>query len=175
MWLKMKKPDMPFQAPPQTMEPLQDPYELKDSREYDWDELRILKDRGFHGVTKPVMFRLPTTDPQTAAQWTTPFFIADRPYLLLKVTERHETAGSDAGAVTAMLKKVPSGTAPGSGTDMLTAGMSLKTTANTNQSGTVSKDITAIRMVAGDSLAFILTGTPTALVGVTIAVLLRAI
>ena len=74
-----------------------------------------------------------------------------------------------------MLKKVPNGTAPGSGTDMLTAGISLKTTANTNQTGTVSKDVTVIRMVAGDSLSFILTGTPTDLVGVTLAVLLRAI
>lgn len=163
------------QPPHQTAEPLDVPYQLKDEKQYDWDQLRILQERGFHGVTKPVMFRLPTTDPQTSAQWTTPFFIADRPYLLLKVTERHETAGTDAGAVTCMLKKVPNGTAPGSGTDMLTAGISLKTTANTNQTGTVSKDVTVIRMVAGDSLSFILTGTPTDLVGVTLAVLLRAI
>lgn len=138
------------------------------------DELRIYKDDGFYAVTKPVMFRLPTTDPQTAAQWTTPFFLADRPYYLIAVYERHETAGTDGGAVTVMLKNVPSGTAPSSGTDMLSAGMSLKTTANTNQTGSLSTVAGARAIDRGDSLAFITTGTLTALVGVTIAVVLRS-
>ena len=147
---------------------------MQDNEQFNRDELRIRKDDGFFAVTKPVMFRLPTTDPQTAAQWTTPFFIADRNYYLIAVYERHETAGTDGGAVTVMLKKVPSGTAPSSGTDMLSAGLSLKTTANTNQSGTLSTTAGAIAMNRGDSLAFITTGTLTALVGVTIAVVLRS-
>lgn len=137
-------------------------------------EIRIVKDNGFYGVTKPVMFRLYGTVPQTAGNWTAPFFIADRPYYVLSVTERHETAGSDAGAVTAMLKVVPSGTAPSSGTDVLSAGLNLKSTANTNQSGTLLTTAGARTLDIGDALSFITTGTLTALAGVTISVVLRS-
>jgi len=189
------------------------------------------------------MFRLPTTDPQTAAQWTTPFFIADRNYYLIAVYERHETKGTvgtlayntqtgnftvgqvvtggtsgatgtitadaDSGTsgtltlsgiagnfavgetitdpvtgsakvasalagVTVMLKKVPNGTAPSAGTDMLSTGMTLNSIINTNQTATLSTTAGAIAITRGDSLAFITTGTLTALVGVTIAVVLRS-
>ncbi len=133
-----------------------------------------MKDNGFYGVTKPVMFRLYDTTAATAANWTAPFFIADRPYYLISITERHETAGSNGGAVTAMLKNVPSGTAPASGTDMLSAGLNLKSTANTNQSGTVSTVAGARTIDTGESLSMITTGTLTDLAGVTISVVLRA-
>lgn len=141
---------------------------------FDIAEMRVTKDNGFYGITKPVMFRLYSTEPQTAAKWTTPFFIADRPYYVISVSERHETAGSDGGSVTAMLKVVPSGTAPASGTDVLSAGLNLKSTANTNQSGSLSTTAGARTLDQGDSLAMITTGTLTALVGVTISVVLRA-
>lgn len=153
--------------------------DMEDNKQYSTipfniPELRVLKDGGFFGVAKPVMFRIYDTTAQTAANWTTPFFIADRSYYLLSVTERHEVAGSDGNPVTVMLKKVPSGTAPASGTDMLSAGMSLKTTANTNQEGSLSTVFGARTIDTGEALAFITTGTLTALDGVTISVVLRS-
>jgi len=135
-------------------------------------DLTIIKPRGFFGVTLPIMHTITGANAQTAANFTAPFFIANRPYLILEVIERHETAGSDGGVVTLMLKRVPSGTAPASGTDILSAGISLKATANTNQVGTIGQVKT---LQSGDSLSLVTTGTLTALVGVTVYVLLKAI
>lgn len=137
-----------------------------------FNDLSVIKTRGFYGVTLPIIVRIEGSSAQTAANFTTPFFIANRSYLVLEITERHETAGTDGGSVTLMLKKVPSGTAPASGTDMLSAGMSLKTTANTNQNGTIG---TVKTVSDGDSLSLVTTGTLTDLVGVTVSILLKAI
>jgi len=137
-----------------------------------FNEIFLRKNRGFFGVTLPVMHTVFGAGAQTAANFTAPFFIANRSYQILEVIERHEVAGSDGGAVTIMLKKVPSGTAPASGSDVLTAGLSLKATANINQTGTIGQIDT---LVAGDALSLVTTGTLTALVGVTFYVLLKAI
>lgn len=111
-------------------------------------------------------FSLPGAEPATAGNFGGCFFSPlDGTYELVAVRERHATAGNDAGAVTGMLKKVPSGTAAGSGTDMLSAGLSLKTTADTAQAGALSATAANLRLDVGDSAAFVLTGTPTALAG----------
>ena len=86
------------------------------------------------------------------------------------VTERHKTAGSDAGAVTLMVAKVPSATAQGSGTDMLSAGINLKAAADTNQSGTLHGTAANYTFAAGDGVALVTTGTLTAVDGVTVTV-----
>lgn len=53
------------------------------------------------------------------------------PIEVLRITEVHETAGSDAGAVTLDVLNVDSGTAIASGNSMLVATFNLKSTANT--------------------------------------------
>lgn len=93
----------------------------------------------------------------------------------VSVTERHQTAGSDAGAVTVMVTKVPSGTAKGSGTDMLSAGINLKATADTNQSGTLHGTAANYTGAAGDAVALVTTGTLTAVDGVTVTVELQRV
>lgn len=110
------------------------------------------------------------------------FFTADDPvgdgkavYQVVKVTERHETAGTDAGAVTVMLKKVPSGTAPSAGTDMLSAGINLKAAANTNQAGALSATLANLQLSAGDSLAVVTTGVLTSVAGVNLMVELKRV
>jgi hypothetical protein len=118
---------------------------------------------------------LKNTEPQTAANFTTCFFIAPTAMELVEITERHETAGSDGSAVTTMLKKVASGTAPASGTDMLSAGINMKAIANTNQNGSLHATLANRQLAAGDALALVLTGTPTALVGVSVRVKLKYI
>ena len=120
-------------------------------------------------------FRLDGATPATAGNWGTVFFVADAAYEVVSVKERHATAGNDAGAVTAMLKKVPSGTAASSGTDMLDSGLNLKATANTNQAGTLHATVANRRVAAGEGLAAVLTGTPTSLAGAVIQVELKRI
>lgn len=141
----------------------------------DIEELRIWKNDGFFGITLPVMFRVQGADAETALNYTAPFFIAQRDYYLIGVTERHEVAGSDADPVTMQLYKVPSGTAPASGTAMLTAGLSLKSTANTNQEGTLVTTAGGLTIPRGYSLAFVTSGTLTAVQGVTASVILKAV
>ena len=94
---------------------------------------------------------------------------------IVSVTERHQTAGNDAGAVTVMVKKVPSGTARGSGTDTLSAGISLKGTADTNAAGSLHATPANYQFAAGDSVALVTTGTLTAVDGVSVTVKFKRI
>lgn len=87
---------------------------------------------------------------------------------LIRVVERHGTLGTDGSAVTVMLKKVPSGTALASGTDMLSAGISLKATINTNQAGAIHGTVGNITTVDGDSLGLVTTGVLTAVDSVSV-------
>lgn len=143
------------------------------------DQLIINKQEGFYGVTKPVTVRIPDTTAATAANYTTPFFIADRTYEIISAVERHEVAGSDMGAVTLTVEKVPSGTAPGSGTVVLASTFNLKGTANTNQEQVVLQTFSGStpirRLNRGDALCLKTSGTLTAVDGVTVSVLLKSI
>lgn len=123
------------------------------------------------------VFVLPGALPATAANWGVPFWIpVEGDVELVAVYERHTTAGADASAVTFMLKKVPDGTAPGSGTDMLSAGINLKATANTLQAGSLSATPANLRLTgSSDTVAAVLTGTPTSLAGVTITTVWKVI
>ncbi len=87
---------------------------------------------------------------------------------LVSVTERHQTLGTDGSAVTLMVKKVPSGTAKASGTDMLAAGTSLKSTNDTNVSPALHATAANITGAAGDGIGLVTTGTLTAVDGVTV-------
>jgi hypothetical protein len=144
---------------------------------YETEELKIMKWGGFFGVTLPVSVRIEGTTAQTAANFTTPFFIANRSYEVLTVTERHETAVGSAATV--MLVKVKSGVAPASGINVITSGINLNAVANTNQSGTIVKTLTNgvydKTLLAGDSLALVTTGALGSLAGVFVSVLLKAI
>ena len=126
--------------------------------------------------TNPTPFArvtIPGTAAATAANYGY-FYVADRPLIVSGVTERHETAGSAGGAVTVMLKKSPSGTTIASGVDTLSAGINLKGTADTNQSGTLAATA-AITLAVGDALGLVTTGTLTSVAGVHVTVNLRAL
>ena len=110
-----------------------------------------------------------------AADYDGLFFTANRAYEIVSVTERHAVAGSDTGAVTLMVKKVPSGTATASGTDTLASGLDLKSAVDTNQAGTLHATQANYQLASGDSLGLVPTGTPTAVDGVTVTVVLKAI
>lgn len=112
----------------------------------------------------------------TAACVDEAFFIADRAYQVVGVSQIHSTAGTDAGAVNVQVVKDTGTNAPGAGTDLLTnnsnAGFNLKATANTAQNGTLVTGA-APMLAVGDRLSVDYAGTTTSLAGVVVTVVLR--
>lgn len=101
----------------------------------------------------------------TAASTDTSFFTAERDYVIKSITARVDTAGTDAGAVTAIIRNVGSGTALASGTAVHTGSINLKGTAATNQTLTLDTTDAAIKLESGESLAIDFTGVLTAAAG----------
>lgn len=88
------------------------------------------------------------------------------------ITGRHETAGNDAGAVTLAIHKVASAAAKSAGATVHSSTYNLKGTADTNASLAVLTTSAAV-LNQGDSLAAILTGTPTTIAGLCVTVGLK--
>lgn len=139
--------------------------------ERDFDEIRVLRPNGFFGSVQPAMAILRGTTPQSSVNFSTPFFIADRAYLVSGFRSRWEVAATD-GSV--KLKKVPSGTAPASGSDV-TSALALTGIANTNNDAILSGTDSNLVLGRGDALALEATGLLTSLQGFTGAVYLKAI
>lgn len=78
--------------------------------------------------------------------------ISGRPYVL----------GSDGGGVTAVLRKVPSGSAIATGTVLHTGSYNLKGAADTTQALTLSVTPADLELAVGDALALDVTGVTTA-------------
>lgn len=93
------------------------------------------------------------------------FFTATRSVVVQAIIARPEVVGSDGSAVTAVIRKVPSGTALTSGTALHSGSINLKGTAATNQTLTLSTTASDLRLAPGDSLAVDYSGTLTAAVG----------
>jgi hypothetical protein len=110
-----------------------------------------------------------------ASPATEAFFIADAAYQVTAIREVHSTAGSDATPPTISVSKDTGTAAPGAGTGLLTAALSLHATANTVQTGSLSATKSDLQMAAGDRLSVVLTGTLTALAGVVVTVSLKRI
>lgn len=93
-------------------------------------------------------------------------FTAPMPCRLLKVTETHVTAG--AGSSAAMVEKTPSGTAPASGTDLLSTAFALDSTVDTPVEKVFADFVGEgeVSLAQGDSLAIDFSGTVTAYEGV---------
>lgn len=100
------------------------------------------------------------------------FFIAKRAYQVQSIVARPLVVGADGGAVTAEIRKAPSGTASASGTVLHSGTIDLKGTINTNQSLTLSTTAADILLADGDSLCLDTTGTTTAARGIVTVALL---
>lgn len=102
-------------------------------------------------------------------------FIARHPIEIIRITETHAVAGSDAGAVTLDVLKAGSGVAIASGTTLLSSTFNLKSTANTP----VIKegmDLSIDRvLIEGDRIGLVATGTLTALSDVHITIYYKEI
>lgn len=93
-------------------------------------------------------------------------FVAERRYIVKGIRGRVTAAGTDAGAVTAAVKKAASGTAIGSGTALHSGTMDLKGTADTNQTLTLSTTASDLIIDVGNAIGADFTGTMTAATGV---------
>ena len=101
------------------------------------------------------------------------FFIVPLISLVVGFQEVHQTAGSDAGTVSLMLEKLTGTTAPDSGSSVLSAALSLKATANTVQTGTITSTSANKTMAIGDRLCLKDAGTLTAVANVTVLLTLQ--
>lgn len=94
----------------------------------------------------------------------TSFFVADRAYVVKGIRGVNDAIGTG-GACTAILLKVPNGTALASGTALHASTYNLVGTAATNQILALSTTAGALLMAAGDRLAISYTGTATSAIG----------
>lgn len=94
------------------------------------------------------------------------FFVATRAVRVEAIIGKPTVAGTDGGAVTAVVRKVPDATAITSGTALHSSTFNLKGTAVTNQTLTLSTTASELLLAAGDALAVDFTGTLTSATGV---------
>ncbi|MNJ22497.1 hypothetical protein D3C77_168680 [compost metagenome] len=107
---------------------------------------------------------VPVTLNYVAATTDCTIFTADRHYVVQAIRGRVDVAGTG-GAATAVMRKVPSGTALASGTALHSGSFNLVGTANAQQTLTLSATASDLLLAPGDSLAYDLTGTATSAVG----------
>ena len=110
---------------------------------------------------------LPSTDAATAAFYAGTFWTAPAKCVVDSVTARWNTASSS-GTVT--VHKVPSGTAPDSGTALLSSTISTAGAADTRTAGTLSATAATLELAEGDSLQLVDGGTLTSLVDLEVTV-----
>lgn len=94
-----------------------------------------------------------------------PFFVAGRAFRVVSIIGRVEVAGTDGGAVTAVVKKSASGTAITSGTALHQSTFNLKGTAATNQTLTLSATSSDDDIASGTCIGVDFTGTLTSATG----------
>lgn len=93
-------------------------------------------------------------------------FVATRKYVVHGITGRPTVAGTDGGAVTAVIKKAASATAITSGTALHSSTFNLKGTADTIQALTLSTTASDLEIAAGTCIGIDFTGTLTSATGV---------
>lgn len=98
------------------------------------------------------------------------FFIAQRKWRVAAIREIHGTAGTDAGAVGARVRKATGTQAPSAGVALHTADFDLKAAINTGQVGTLTATAADLELAVGDRLAADIVGVATAVAGLVIEV-----
>lgn len=101
-------------------------------------------------------------------------FIASRKMIVKGIIGRPTVAGTDGGAVTAVIKKAASGTAITSGTALHSGTFNLKGTADTNQTLTLSTTAGVVEIAAGTAIGIDFTGTLTSATGVVMVAMVPA-
>ena len=98
---------------------------------------------------------IPVTFNYYAGAIDTSFFIASRAYRVRSIILRVDVT---AGAITALIKKAPSGTAINAGTSISTTAFALDGVAFTNQNGVLSATPADLEIAAGDAIGIDFSG-----------------
>lgn len=106
--------------------------------------------------TATIFYNVPAADAS--------FFVADRAYVVKGIRGVNDVIGTG-GACTAVIRKVPTGTALTSGRALHSGSYNLVGTAATNQILTLSATASDLLLAAGDRLAIDYTGTATSAIG----------
>ena len=109
-------------------------------------------------------------DAATAGNYGTFFINEIGPCFVSGFWEIHQVAGSDGSAVTVELEKLTGTTAPDSGSSVLSAVLSLKATANTLQTGTITTTLGNKNLALGDRLCLKDAGALTSVSNVSVLV-----
>lgn len=117
-----------------------------------------------------IPWTIPGAQAATATNYGTFFINEMGPCFISGFWEIHQVMGSDAGAVTVELEKLTGTTAPDSGSSVLSAVLSLKTTANTLQAGTITSTLGNKNLALGDRLCLKDAGVLTAVSNVSVLV-----
>jgi hypothetical protein len=120
-------------------------------------------DLGIRGVDEDDGAFIPIFMNYTAASADQLIAVMPRAVRVRSVVVRPTVAGTDGGAVTVAVRKVPSGTAIASGTILHSGTGNRKGTINTNQNLTLAQ--ADCNVAAGESIALDFSGTLTAAVG----------
>uniref|UniRef100_A0A6H1ZDH4 Uncharacterized protein n=1 Tax=viral metagenome TaxID=1070528 RepID=A0A6H1ZDH4_9ZZZZ len=136
-------------------------------------EIHVERPFGYFGNIIPVVVRLPGSQPQTAANYTASFFIADRRYEVKSAVARYETAAG--GFATADIYRAPSGTTIASGVSVLSTTINLNSATSTNQTIKATNTLKNRIINIGDSLGLVSAGALGATANLTIVIYLKAI
>lgn len=102
-------------------------------------------------------------------------FIAMEPVRVLAISESHATAGSDASAVSCVVRKATGTTAIASGTVIMSNSFDLKAAANTVQNAAMATNSATVTLASGDRLGVDFTGVMTSVAGVVVTLLLQKV
>jgi len=98
------------------------------------------------------------------------FWIAPFECTVTEIREVHQTAGTDAGAVSLQIEKLTGTQALDAGVALLSTAFDLKGTANTINTGTITATLADPRMVRGNRLAMDDAGALTSVANVTVVI-----
>lgn len=105
----------------------------------------------FNSTITGTTFHVTYVGQTTEAATDRVIFVANEACQLTAVREVHAVAAG--GASTLQLTKDTGTTAPGAGTDLLTAGFDLNGTANSNQAGSLTATVADLQFAAGNRLS----------------------
>lgn len=141
--------------------------------EHNGSDAPLLPFENITGLKRAIHHTIAGTAAATAANYAV-FWIADAPCSVTGFWEVHQTAGTDASAVTLQLEKLQSGEALDGGDALLVAALSLKATINVVQEADIITTATSnnnsqktASLLKGDRLALKDSGTLTAVANVT--------
>ena len=115
------------------------------------------------------------TDLQASSIASKVIYVAPVKCLVTVFKEVHGTAGNHASAVTGSIERLQGTETSGQGDNLCTAEVSLKGTANTVQTGTLTSTASTKTLAAGDRLGFLLTGNSQTLATMVVTVQFRPV